>query len=110
MPFSFSKYVGTVWPAYMFANLLHLITGRTTPDLAHNSFVQEVHVHEPERRNPKVERLILICWILIAVKHVAVIWVVAHYAVPFHQLWVNFPTWLLGVLATVIYFWRVRRR
>jgi hypothetical protein len=94
----------------MFANLVNLITGRTTAQLEHNAFVREVHVEEHERSNPKVERLILICWILIAIKHVAVIWAVAKYPVPFHQLWVNFPTWLLGVLATGIYFWRVRRR
>ena len=34
------------------------------------------------------------------VKHVAIIWAVWHYRVPLHQLWINFPTWLLGVLAT----------
>jgi len=62
-----------------------------------------------DRRDPRVERLILICWILIAIKHVAVIWAVHRYAVPFHQLWVNFPTWMLGVLATGLYYWRTRR-
>ena len=97
-------------PDSMFANLLHLITGRTTPDPGRNAFVEEVQVHERERRNPRIERLVLICWILIAIKHVAVIWAVYRYPVPFHQLWVNFPTWLFGVLATGIYFWRVRKR
>lgn len=92
----------------MFANLLQLIGRRPSPEVAHGAFVQEVVVHHPEPRNPKVERLIFICWILIAVKHVAIIWVCRHYPVPFHQLWVNFPTWLLGVLATGIYMWRVR--
>jgi hypothetical protein len=72
-------------------------------------FVEDVVVHEPERRNPRVERLILFCWVLIAVKHVAIIWVCNRYPVPFHQLWVNFPTWLLGALATGIYLWRMRR-
>ena len=62
-----------------------------------------------EPRNPRVERLIAWCWVLIAVKHVAVIWVVWYYSVPFHQLWVNFPTWLLGVLATGAYYGRTRR-
>jgi hypothetical protein len=94
----------------MFANLVNLITGRTTADLEHNAFVQEVQVHDAEPRNPRVERLILICWILIAIKHVAVIWAVARYPVPFHQLWINFPTWVLGALATGIYYWRVRKR
>jgi hypothetical protein len=67
-------------------------------------------VHDPERRNPRVERLIFACWILIAIKHVAIIWVCYRYPVPFHQLWVNFPTWLLGVLATGLYYGKARRK
>jgi hypothetical protein len=94
----------------MFANLLRLITGRPTPELDRHAFIEEVRVHEPARRNPRVERFILICWILIAVKHVLIIWVCRRYPVPFHQLWVNFPTWLLGVLATGLYLWPVSRR
>ena len=94
----------------MFANLLQLITGRPPPEMAGNPFIEEVRITNSEPRNPKVERFILICWILIAVKHVLIIWAVAHYPVPFHQLWVNFPTWLLGVLGTGVYYARVRRR
>ena len=93
----------------MFANFLHLIIGRPPPDYGRD-FVQNVTVHEPAPRDPRIERLIFICWVLIAVKHVAVIWAVRHYPVPFHQLWINFPTWLLGVLATGIYYGRTRRR
>jgi hypothetical protein len=95
----------------MFANLLQLITGRPPPpEVERNAFVEEVRVQRGEPRNPKVERLILVCWILIAVKHVLIIWVCRRYPVPFHQLWVNLPTWLLGVLATGIYYGRVWRR
>ena len=95
----------------MFANLLQLITGRPPPpEIAHNAFVQEVRVRRAEPRNLKVERLILICWILIAVKHVLIIWACRYYPVPFHQLWVNAPTWLLGTLATGIYYGRVSRK
>jgi hypothetical protein len=93
----------------MFANLFHLITGRPTPEAAQDAFVREVRVRRVEPRNRKVERMILICWILIAVKHVVIIWACRHYPVPFHQLWVNFPTWLLGALATGIYFARADR-
>jgi uncharacterized integral membrane protein len=93
----------------MFSNLVQLIIGRPAPALARQGFIEDVHVADREPRRPGVERLILVCWILIAIKHVAVIWAVHHYAVPFHQLWVNFPTWLLGVLATGIYYWRGRR-
>lgn len=93
----------------MFANLVQLLTGRPAPDVERSAFVREVCVAHREQRNPAVERLILVCWVLIAVKHAAIIYVVGHYPVPFHQLWVNFPTWLLGVLATGIYYVRVRR-
>jgi hypothetical protein len=34
-----------------------------------------------------------------------VIWAVHHYAVPFHQLWINAPTFLLGLVATLAYYW-----
>lgn len=92
----------------MIPNLVQLLAGRPPPELEHRAFVHEVRVRGEDRREPRVERLILICWLLIAVKHVAVIWAVHHYPVPFHPLWVNFPTWLLGVLATGIYYWRTR--
>ena len=89
----------------MFANLFQLITGRPpSPDIERHAFVQEVHVRRAEPRNPKVERFILICWLLIAAKHVLIIWACRHYPVPFHQLWINFPTWLLGALATGLYY------
>ena len=93
----------------MFANLFELVTGRVpSPEFDRLPFVQEVRVRRAEPRSPKVERVILVCWLLIAIKHVLIIWVCRHYPVPFHQLWVNFPTWLLGVLATGIYYGRVR--
>ena len=96
----------------MFANLLQLISGRPPPaEVEANAFVAGVDVAaRQERRDPKVERLILVCWILIALKHVAIIWVCRRYPVPYHQLWINFPTWLLGVLATVIYYLGSARR
>lgn len=94
----------------MFANLLRLISRQPSPEASRHAFVQEVVVSDRERRNPRVERLMFICWVLIAIKHVAIIWVCHRYPVPFHQLWINFPTWLLGVLATGIYLWRVRKK
>lgn len=97
----------------MFANLLQLISGRPPPpEVERSLFVESVHVagRNPERRHAKTERLILVCWILIAVKHVLIIWVCNRYPVPYHQLWINFPTWLLGVLATGLYYGQVPRR
>ncbi|MBI2813535.1 MAG: hypothetical protein HYX71_04570 [Opitutae bacterium] len=89
----------------MFANLLQWIV-RRPPGTYEEAFVAEVQAVRPVPRNPRLEKLILLCWGLIAVKHVAVIWAVHHYAVPFHQLWINAPTFLLGLLATLAYYWR----
>jgi hypothetical protein len=94
----------------MFPHLLALITGRPSPELERNAFIEEVRVLPREPRNPKVERLICVCWLLIAVKHVLIIWACHRYPVPFHQLWINFPTWVAGVLATGVYYWNVRKR
>lgn len=69
-----------------------------------HEFVEEVRVRTPARR--KTEIVILVCWILIAIKHVAVIWAVHRYQIPFHQLWVNAPTWAAGVVATWSYYYR----
>jgi hypothetical protein len=89
----------------MFANLLQSLAPRD-PAAFDDAFVESVQVKRPVPRNPRVEKIILACWALIAVKHVAVIWAVHHYAVPFHQLWVNLPTFLLGLLATWAYYAR----
>jgi hypothetical protein len=88
----------------MFADLFQLKT-RRAPDGIDRAFITDVSVTQRAPRNPRVEKIILLCWALIAVKHIAVIWAVHHYAVPFHQLWVNAPTFLLGALATALYFW-----
>jgi hypothetical protein len=89
----------------MFANLLRFF-GSHEPAAFDGAFVQSVHARRPVPRNPRAEKIILLCWALIAVKHVLVIWAVRHYAVPFHQLWVNFPTFLLGLVATWAYYAR----
>ncbi len=92
---------------WMFADFFQLHT-RRSPDGIDRAFVTEVTVRRPESRNRRVEKIMLLCWFLIAVKHVAIIWVVHRYAVPFHQLWVNLPTFLLGLLATALYYRDVR--
>ncbi len=96
----------------MFTNLLQLITGQhPPPEVERSAFVEEVRIHDPgrPRRNRKVERFLLVCWLLIAAKHVFVIWACQTYPVPFHQLWINFPTWLLGLLATAVYYLQARK-
>lgn len=89
----------------MFADLLQWISHRPAPDYD-RAFISEVAVRLPRRRDPRVERFIFICWVLIALKHIVVIWAVHRYQVPFHQLWVNAPTWLAGLAATLAYYLR----
>lgn len=89
----------------MFADLFQWIN-RRAPAAYEQAFVTEVAVRHTVPPNPRFEKFILICWGLIAVKHVAVIWAVHHYAVPFHQLWINAPTFMLGLLATLAYYLR----
>lgn len=90
----------------MLTGLVDWIAGRPTRTAYNRAFVEEVRTGGPHERNPRVECFILICWVLIAVKHVAVIWAVQHYRMPFHQLLVNAPTWVFGVLATWFYYRR----
>lgn len=93
----------------MFTHLLHVLSGRSpAPEAIQYAFVEDVHVDLRPRREPRVERLIFTCWLLIAVKHALVVWACQHYPVPFHPLWINLPTWLLGTLATGLYCGRVR--
>lgn len=106
-------FAGAAYDDRVFANLLQLITGRPPPpELEHSAFVKSVRVQDSRRprRDAKVERFILVCWLLITVKHVLVIWACTHYPVPYHQLWINFPTWLLGVLATAVYYLQARKQ
>jgi hypothetical protein len=91
----------------MFADLVQWISGRPAGKSAYDhAFLREVTVSQTLPPDPKVERFILVCWILIAIKHVAVIWAVSHYRMPFHQLLVNAPTWIFALIATVAYYRR----
>jgi len=89
----------------MLADFFQWISRRPAPAYE-QAFVRDVRVRQREPVSPRVARLILACWILIAIKHVAVIWAVHHYHVPFHQLWVNAPTWIFATAATALYYWR----
>lgn len=90
----------------MFTGLLEWIAGRPAGPPYERAFVSAVRVRKRRTPDPRVEKFILICWLLIAVKHVVVIWVVHHYRMPFHQLIVNAPTWIFALLATAVYYRR----
>lgn len=94
----------------MFTSFTQWIARRPATGGAYTgAFVSGVEVEEP--RAPRDRRMMIflfVCWVLIAVKHIAVIWAVQRYHMPFHPLIVNFPTWLLGTVATTLYFRRTR--
>lgn len=87
----------------MFANLLHLLTGRPAAPDYHQAFVKDVQVPSRRARHPRTEKLIVFAWVLIAMKSLALEWAVRTYAVPINALWVILPTVAMGLLATVIY-------
>jgi hypothetical protein len=89
----------------MFPNLFQLISRRPPPDYE-LGFVEEVKTVRRRARNPRIERLFLIAWILIAFKSAFVIWAVDHYHIPFNALWVIVPTVVFAGLCTVVYFRR----
>ncbi len=89
----------------MFANFLQLITRRPPPDYE-RSFVQEVRVKQRSPRNPRIERLILGCWLLIIAKSFLVVWLVGKYHLNFNAAWVIAPTVIFALLCTAVYFWR----
>ena len=89
----------------MFSNLLRLVT-RKPPASYDRSFVQEVRVPRQRERNPKIDRLFLLAWILIALKTVFVIWAVPRYHIPFSAMWVVIPTIIFAALCTAVYYLR----
>jgi hypothetical protein len=89
----------------MFANLIHLISGRPDSD-GEADFIQKTIVRERRPRNRRVERLIWICWGLIAIKCTVVLWAVPRYHIPFSPYWVIAPTIAFAALCTGVYYWR----
>jgi hypothetical protein len=89
----------------MFANLLHVITGRPPPGYEH-SFINEVRPAERSPRNLRVERLILAGWLLIVAKSFLVIWAVGKYHLSFNADWIIVPTVIAAGLCTFVYFRR----
>jgi hypothetical protein len=89
----------------MFADLVRLINRRASADYE-RGFVREIRVRGRSPRNPRVERLFAICWVVILVKSLAVIWLFGRYHVPVNPLWVIAPTIVFATLCTAVYLLR----
>ena len=89
----------------MLNNLFQVITRRPPAGFDHG-FVREVNLKKAEGRprNPRMERLILLGWVLILVKSWLIVWAVGKYRVPVDPLWVIAPTFLFALVCTVVYF------
>ncbi len=90
----------------MFPKLLKLLH-RSLPAETGRGFVEEVRLVEAmPPRNLRVEKLILVCWIAIAVKCWLVVWLVGKYHMNFSPLWVTAPTIIFALMCTAAYFFR----
>jgi len=89
----------------MFTNLVRLIS-RRAPAHYERGFVREVTVRERSPRNRRVERVIEACWVVIALKSAAVVWLFGRYHVPVSPLWVIAPTIAFAALCTLVYLLR----
>jgi hypothetical protein len=89
----------------MFPEFVRLINRRPPADY-NRDFVRAVRVREKAPRNRRVERLILICWGIIVLKCVAVVWLFDRYHVPVNPLWVIAPTVIFAALCTLVYLFR----
>ena len=89
----------------MLADLVRLINRRAAASYE-RGFVRDVRVTTRTPRNRRVERVIAICWALIIVKAIAVVWLFDHYRVPVSAVWVVAPTVLFAALCTAVYLLR----
>lgn len=74
-----------------------------SPQDANGAFVADVQVKRIEPRSRRAERLLLVGWLLIALKCWATFWVVHHYAMPFNPWWIVAPTVAAAAACTWIY-------
>jgi hypothetical protein len=86
----------------VFPNFLQLISRRAAPEYEQD-FLHEVRPVRKRVRNPRVERLLALAWVLIALKSALVIWAVERYHIPFNPLWVIVPTVAFAGLCTLVY-------
>lgn len=89
----------------MFADLVRLINRRPPFDYE-KGFVREVRIRGRTPRNLRVERTIEVCWAVIVVKSVVVVWLFDRYHVPVNPLWVIAPTVVFAGLCTLVYLLR----
>ncbi len=92
----------------MLANLLHFLHRRRTAEEYESAFVEGVEVRTPrEKRSRKSERILIVGWVLIALKALLVWWAIRAYAMPLNPWWIIAPTLGAAGVCTWLY---LRRR
>jgi len=71
-------------------------------------FIKDVRTSNAPETSPWATRLIIGGWALIGIKSIVVWWACAHYALPFHPLWVIAPTVAFAALCTGVYLYARR--
>jgi hypothetical protein len=89
----------------MFADFVRLINRRPPTDYE-RGFVESVTVTAKSPRNRRLERLFAVCWVVIIIKSLAVVWLFDRYHVPVNPLWVIAPTFIFAALCTAVYLLR----
>lgn len=90
----------------MIPNFFNLLARRDTAHDYETAFVRDVSVERRTPRNPQIERLLVLGWVLIAAKSGLVWWACSRYQMPFNALWVILPTIAFALLCTAVYCWR----
>jgi hypothetical protein len=88
----------------MFANFL-LRLRNLSPRAAEDPFVREIRIMRPVPRSRRSEMLLLVGWLLIALKTWGTFWIVQRYQMPFNPWWIVAPTLAAAAVCTWIY-WR----
>jgi len=70
--------------------------------------IEEDDSAQASENNPLARRIIIIGWVLIAIKSVLVWWACTHYALPFHPMWIIGPTVAFAALCTGVYLYARR--
>lgn len=88
----------------MISNFVDLVSRRGRRDYP-RGFIRSVQTRR-SARDRKLERQLRIFWAIIVAKCALIWWLMRHYHVPIHPLWVVVPTLMFAALITAVYVWR----
>ena len=90
----------------MFAPLSRFSQREPDPREIEGPFVHEVQIEHPrEPRSRRLELVLALCWVLVAVKCALVHWACRRYSVPINPGWIIGPALAFASLCTFVY-WR----